>query len=87
MELHCRAGDGAGAMEGAEGFAKLACVQADAAALRGPLARRGAHQRRAWRDSAREAVRAEHTALQDTTRTVRTRLDRTIRRIEEILES
>jgi len=34
-----------------------------------------------------EAVRAEHTALQDTTRTVRTRLDRTIRRIEEILES
>ncbi|MET4699161.1 hypothetical protein ABIE65_002191 [Constrictibacter sp. MBR-5] len=34
-----------------------------------------------------EAVRAEHAALQDTTRTVRTRLDRTIRRIEEILES
>ncbi len=34
-----------------------------------------------------EAVRAEHAALQDTTRSVRTRLDRTIRRIEEILES
>ena len=34
--LHCRAGDGAGAMEGAEGFAKLACVQADAAATWGP---------------------------------------------------
>ena len=34
-----------------------------------------------------EAVRAEHAALQDTTRTVRARLDRTIRRIEEILES
>lgn len=34
-----------------------------------------------------EAVRAEHAALQETTRAVRSRLDRTIRRIEEILES
>ena len=34
--LHCRAGDGAGAMEGAEGFAKLKVEQADAAATLWP---------------------------------------------------
>lgn len=34
-----------------------------------------------------DAVRAEHAALKDTARAVRARLDRTIRRIEEILES
>lgn len=34
-----------------------------------------------------DAVRAEHAALQESTRAVRGRLDRAIRRIEEILES
>ena len=38
MELHCRAGDGAGAMEGAEGFAKLElrCWLMQPPRLRGP---------------------------------------------------